>query len=294
MLVSLKNWMKFEIAYKIPWFLRTLLVTPAFLLKYRCYPNKKNIFTHIRFHLGDNLTHIHYLQELAIRYPETDFHHFCQMSYIKDMSFYVQKQKNIHLYDLKECPVFSCDAWKNRNRFWETYPDKLLFVQFFVQFFQRFSQKLKVENPIEKPEDFIFDGEIFKEASGALPQYDWFVVNSIPLSNQIAFDVSELDALCLKISKKHSVITTRKVGDLPCTMDGGMSLCDLASQSLNCQYHLMISTGPSWFVLNSINLEKSKGVYLFLEKEEVKFCESMQQFRTIDEFDKFYMEHFSA
>ena len=121
------------------------------------------------------------------------------------------------------------------------------------------------------------------------PDYDWLVVNSLPLSEQFKSNIAELDEFCIKLSNKFSVITTRKISDIPCTTDYGMSMSDIATQSLNCKFHLMISTGPSWYVLNNINCKRSKGIFLLLDNEEVIFSDNMKVFRSVKEFEEFFI-----
>lgn len=51
----------------------------------------------------------------------------------------------------------------------------------------------------------------------------------------------------------------------------------------------MISTGPSWYVLNNINCKRSKGIFLLLDNEEVIFSDNMKVFRSVKEFEEFFI-----
>jgi len=281
---------KFDLKYKVPWFFKSLIATPFFLIKFKKYKGQNNIYTHIRVHFGDNLTHIHYLRLLAINNSSYTFHHFAKESYLSDLAYYTRDIKNIFYYDLDYCPFYSIDAWKNYNRFFEKHKEKQDFVKLYIDFFDFFSNKLNINSPIKSKTDLIFDSTLFYDKSILLPQYDWLIVNSLPLSGQFKLDIKKMDAFCIEISKKCNIITTRKVDNLPCTVDFGMSLCDIAALSMNCKYHLMVSTGPSWLVLNTFNCANSKGIFLLLDSEMVKFSNNMFVYKSLEEFLKFFGE----
>lgn len=282
---------KFFIKYNFFWFLRSLFITPFFIFKFGKNLGKTNVFTHIRFNFGDNATHIQYLRILASKHSEINFFHFVKKDYINDLKFYVSDLSNIFILELFYCPVFSLDAWKNAdNFFWFKHSKKLDFVQFYIIFFDKLSARIGLENPIKNNQDFIFKGELFTNKAKSFSHYDWFIVNSPPLSGQFKSGIAELDKFCMQLSKRFSVITTHKIKDIPCTVDFGMSMSEIAAQSINCGFHLMISTGPSWFVLNTINCERSKGIFLLLDQEEVIFSRNMKVFRTMKEFEIFFFD----
>ncbi len=261
----------------------------SFVFKFGENFSKTNVFTHIRYNFGDNATHLQYLRMLASKHPEIAFFHFTKKDYINDLKFYVSGLSNLFVLDLFYCPEFSLDVWKNADQFWFKHSKRLNFVEFYIDFFDKLSAKIGLENPIKHKEDFIFDGGLFLDRAKDFPDYDWFIMNSLPLSNQFKSGIAELDEFCVKLSKRFSVITTRKIRDIPCTTDYGMSMPDIAAQSINCGFHLMISTGPSWFVLNTINCERSKGIFLLLDHEEVIFSENMKVFRSVKEFEAFFI-----
>lgn len=286
---------KFYITYKVFQFLKSIFVTPVFILKFRkTFFKQKNIFTHIRWNFGDNAIHIHYLKIIAYKHPEITFFHFVKKSYINDLKFYVNGLNNIIILDLFYCPVFSLDVWKNADQFWFKHFKKSDFVEFYIDFFDNFSAKIGLENPIKNKKDFIFSGKLFINKSKKFSNYDWFIVNSMPLSGQFKSGIVELDDFCVKLSKRFSIITTRKIQDIPCTTDYNMSMCDIAAQSIKCKIHLMISTGPSWFVLNTINCNKSKGIFLLLDHEEVIFSDNMKVMRSVKEFETYYQIHYAS
>ena len=261
----------------------------SFVFKFGENFNKTNVFTHIEYNFGDNAIHMQYLRMLACKHKEVTFFHFAKKNYINDLKFYVSDLSNVIILDLFYRPMFSLDVWKNAAQFWFNHNKKLDFVEFYIDFFDKLSAKIFLENPIKHKKDFIFDGKLFLDKSRKFPDYDWLVVNSLPLSEQFKSNIAELDEFCIKLSNKFSVITTRKISDIPCTTDYGMSMSDIATQSLNCKFHLMISTGPSWYVLNNINCKRSKGIFLLLDNEEVIFSDNMKVFRSVKEFEEFFI-----
>jgi len=252
---------------------------------YGVLPKKKCIYTYMEVHFGDNLIHIQYLRLMALANQSITFNHFSNRAYLDVLRSYVADVPNVNVYDYSSRPIFAINAWKNANQFWEKHPEKLDFVSFYTNFFENFSKKIGLNNRIRTADDLIFQAEAITSARGiAFKNYDWLIVNSVPLSSQSSISVEEMDSICVDISKKHSVITTKKVGDLPCTLDFDMSLSEIALQSMSCKRHLMISTGPSWMVLNNITLEQSQGIYLLIDKERIAIHPKLKQFSTARDF----------
>jgi hypothetical protein len=196
--------------------------------------------------------------------------HFCKSGYVDVLIKYLQDVPNIKIDSLKYKPHYSINAWKNFNQYFDLHPKKENFVEFYIEYFGKLSNILGFKNPIKKREDFIFHLDFTNDYKS----YDWFVVNSKPLSDQFNDPKDELTKFIISLSEKFSVITTNKIQGVDCTTDLNLDIVEIAKLSTNCKYHLMISTGPSWLALNQKNCQSSKGIYLLIDREKVCFSDN--------------------
>ena len=243
------------------------------------------VYTHINYHLGDNLIHVNYIKRAARKNPKIKFIHYAKKSYIKDLKLCIGKMENVQILPLRKRPFFSVDSWKNYGGYWGQHPHKNDFVKFHLNFFEILSKKLDIENPIQCRNDLIFESDVFVENLKKYENYDILIVNSKPLSGQFIYEEQEFNRLILSLAHKFKLITTQKVKNLPCTTDYQMSVHDIGTLSLSCKYHLMISTGPSWVVLNDYNLNNSKGIFLLLQNEYIDFEEKIIVINDLNQFD---------
>lgn len=252
---------------------------------------ENTIYTYIEYHLGDNLTHICYLRRLASDYANINFKHYCKTEYISELNFYTADLNNISIEPLQNRILGAANAWKNYQKYWEGHAFKNIFHIFYKEFYDQLSEKLGLSNPMLDGLDFIFDEKIIRLALKGrdFKSYDWLVVNSTPLSSQFTDANNSLDEFCIELAKKNSIITTKKVASIPCTTDLNMSLLEIAGQSMSTKYQLMISTGPSWLVLNGFNISNSKGIYILCENEIIAFSEKIKMFKSTQEFISYYL-----
>ncbi len=258
------------------------------------FDSRNTVYTYIEYHLGDNLTHLCYLRRLAGYYPNTNFKHYCKIEYISELNFYIADLNNISINPLESRTLGATNAWKNHQKYWEGHSVKNMFHIFYREFYNQLSEKLGLINPMLDESDFIFDEKIIWQAlkDRDFKSYDWLVVNSTPLSSQFTDVNNELDKFCIELAKTNSIITTKKVASIPCTVDLNMNLLEIAGQSMSTKYQLMISTGPSWLILNGFNINNSKGIYILCENEIIAFSEKIKMFKSTEEFISYYVSKF--
>jgi hypothetical protein len=249
-------------------------------------PSKRRaIKTYIDWHIGDHLIHLNFLRKVAQNNPQTLIYHFVQKKYISEFNFYIGDLNNIKLYPLYLRPWGAVNAWKNYQNAWAKSDINLDFDAFHCMHFQKLSKALRIENPIKGGEDLLFDYSVIKKKNNNYLRYDWMIVNSLPLSSQFSESQEKLDYLCLSLSKIGSIITTRKVNGIPCTTDSNMSLREIANQAEFCARHLMISTGPSWLILNTETYNKSSGIYILHDDEVLNFGgKKVEMVRSVNQF----------
>jgi hypothetical protein len=99
---------------------------------------------------------------------------------------------------------------------------------------------------------------IYKEA-------DILVINSIPRTMQFDMEKNKkaFDNCIHELSKKYNIVTTEKVGNLPCSRDDNLSVKDIAAISTHVKYIIAINTGPLIGCLNTYALKNVKKWFEF-------------------------------
>jgi hypothetical protein len=267
-----------KIARELSTFINLIKSTYQFYKVYKLPFRQKCIYTHIIYNIGDNIIHLNYLKKLAKLNQGILFLHFLKSEYINQISEYIIED-NIRLLPLEIRPIWSINSWKNDKKYWSKHPNKYKFEDFYLEYFDRISKKLGLKNPITNKEDLIIDAERMVSKNKKYQNYDYFIVNSEPKSDQFDYDENELNLLIKKISETHSIITTKKIESIPCTQDSNMTLYDIGIQSTKCKKHIMIATGPCWFALNSYNIKNSEGIYLLLRDEQIRIFNAIKNFQ---------------
>lgn len=290
-----------------------------------------NHHTYNRYHLGDNLIHLHFLRHLALRYPEHRFTHALKESYLGTLRESIEDVNNVSLIRLEDLHLHpDCrwiNAWKNAGcelgpdvpftpGFWDTHPRQNDFSHFYLELFGILSRQMGLESPFREPADLWFDypkirdsrncERILSDVGGNQPDrpvFDFLVVNSVPLSNQLrAFrnNPNHLTTLIEELAARYRVIVTSPLsgppGDPPgprvwCTQDYGLSLSDIGTLSLHCPYLLMISTGPSWPTFNVWNRDTVKLRVILLDVEQLNLGGNTVQTNTRESARAILVEH---
>jgi hypothetical protein len=290
-----------------------------------------NFHSYNRFHLGDNLIHLHFLRHLALTYPEHTFIHALKETYLGQLGESIEDVKNISLIPLENMELHpGCrwmNAWKNAGceigpdapfspGFWDTHPRRNDFSCFYLELFGILSRQMGLESPFHEPDDLWFDyprirdgrnctkilNDVSVNQPGA-PAFDFLIVNSLPLSGQLrAFrgDPDHLTPLIEELATRYRVIVTHPVNRPPaespgppilCTQDYGLSITDIGTLSLNCPYLLMVSTGPSWTTFNVWNRQTVKLRVILVDAEQLNFGGNTVQASTREAARMILAEH---
>ena len=105
----------------------------------------------------------------------------------------------------------------------------------------------------------------FDKLKNIYKKADILVINSIPRTMQFDMEKNKkaFDNCIHNLSKKHNIVTTEKVGNLPCSRDDNLSVKDIAAISTNVKYIIAINTGPLIGCLNSYALKNVKKWFEF-------------------------------
>lgn len=263
------------------------------------------IETWCRFHLGDNLAHLHFLRALARRRPDERFIHFVEPCHLDQLGEVVADLPAIQLRGLLEASAPVIDVWKNAGGFWQDHPQRNDYAAFHLDWFAHLAERLGFPRVFDRPGDLLFDYPaldrlkrlrfISRRARNGWDLFDVLVVNSQPCSGQYReYDrVDFLDPLIRElVDAGHSVVVTQKseVPGVVWTGDMHMSISDIGLLSRRCTHHLMVSTGPSWPTINLWNAEREGVRCLLLDPERVLIDPRIQNFSRLAELREHLQE----
>jgi len=208
----------------------------------------RGVSTFCAWHLGDNLAALHYLRSLAKARPDLLFQHFLRPQDLLQCSELVLDVPNIKIEDITGVDLSGMtDLWKGSDGFYFKYEHPIAFGSAFLDFFDMTSKKIGVSMPFDNVENLLFDYPAILVDRMVIP-FDVLLVNSVPLSGQFA-DFSDADFVQLArdlVLGGYSVISTKKIPGIPCTLEAMLTVTGIANLSLRCKYLIAVCTGSMW------------------------------------------------
>jgi hypothetical protein len=185
------------------------------------------------------------------------------------VNFYIFEQHRLQIEELIEnkerirpclynkAPSNSCRAWMAQYGQIKYIPFN--FDQLKMDFYKLLCQEFKLKNPYNTIEDLLYDSFLLEKKESD-EEYDILLLNSDPLSNQLGGKSLEYDTFIEKFKGKK-IITTKKIKDIPCTLDMNYSILDIAKLSLKVNKIIGIHTGPWHVIMNKQNYNMNKPFY---------------------------------
>jgi hypothetical protein len=149
------------------------------------------------------------------------------------------------------------NAWIGDIYFNVPINEKFYYNEFYIKWFNYLSKKLGIENLINS---MIIDWIEFQDIK---PQndYDILFINSVSLSEEYDYIESEDHKVVYELAKNNSIITTKKVPEIDCTLDLGFNLLDIAKLSIGVKTLIGVNTSPLHLCLNNRTLDYVDNVY---------------------------------
>ena len=216
--------------------------------------------TYNEYHLGDQLHHLHYLRKVCQLNPDVEATHYCKEEYHSQLLPLLEGVP-IVLLDLPAKPVDAINAWIGANDYFYRSPLRHDWVAFHLDWFSYFSNQLNVMNPMQSPQAFLFDYPALER--GKYPFFDYLIVNSIPMSNQLpSFNHQYFVQRTFQLIKDgHRVITTYPTDYAACTQQLGMTVTDIGCLAKNVDHIEGVDTGPMWTTYNVYAQTPTRKVY---------------------------------
>ena len=185
------------------------------------------------------------------------------------INFYIFEQHRLQIEELIEnkerirpclynkAPSNACRAWM--AQYGQIKYTPFNFDQLKMDFYKLLCHHYGLKNPYNNIEDILYDSFLLKEKESDT-YYDILLINSDPLSNQLGGKSLEYDTFIEKFKGKK-IITTKKIKDIPCTLDMNYSILDIAKLSLKVNKIIGIHTGPWHVIMNKQNYNMNKPFY---------------------------------
>lgn len=230
---------------------------------------------HNDYHLGDCLFTIHYLNKLQDQIKK-DLNFYCDAKYHDELSLWIENP-GIKLCDIKDKSRHSINTWLGLDDFYHS--NKELYNHKFDRLYNAFFNKLTLSinyidlvNPIKTINDLLFDNYKININNKLNKNFDFFIINSKPLSGQVDENaIKNLNCFVENKLKSYNVISTEPINSMiECTRDYGMSLIDIANLSTRCDYIIGIHTAPMLVCFNKFNINNVKQ-WIILQKDGLTY-----------------------
>jgi hypothetical protein len=216
--------------------------------------------------------------------PDQQFVLYCNRSYHLQLQETIEDFSNIKLSPIEERPWSAINSWIDVGKYYRNSPCRNDYLAFYLDWFNQMSITAGLPNLFHSKADLWFDYPALLKPTPLSRHFDFLVVNSVPKSDQFRFDEKEMNALISRlISKGYSVVVTNpcSVKGAICTQDYNISITGIGNISGYCDYHIMVSTGPSWSTFNVWNKNKVRLRAILLNDIVLDYSEKCNHFASI-------------
>lgn len=231
-------------------------------------------------HLGDCILHAHFLRQLIKKNPKIERIYLYQYAdHLKQTQEFTRDIPQIVLARYEAAPENALRGWVGQFGI-PPLPCALDTLRF--SSYNKLCAQLDLKSPFVALEDILIDHPNFYRLE-KFDRYDVLLINSAPLSNQGGFDEKEFERLAYElVSKGKSVISTKRIDGIECTVDKGYSVLDIGCLSIKAKYIIGIGTGPMICCLNIRNKEKK---FLYIDQHHYFDLPYFQMIQSINQID---------
>lgn len=231
-------------------------------------------------HLGDCILHAHFLRQLIKKNPQIERIYLYQYAdHLKQTQEFTRDIPQIVMARYDAAPENALRGWVGQFGI-PPLPCALDTLRFTS--YNKLCKQLNLRSPFWALEDILLDHPNFYRLEN-FDRYDVLLINSTPLSNQCTLDEEQYTKFAAKLKAKgKTVITTKKIPGVDCTMDKGYSILDIGCLSIKAKYIIGIGTGPMIGCLNVRNKEKK---FLYIDQHHYFDLPYFQMIQSLDQID---------
>jgi len=202
----------------------------------------------------------------------------------EQLTNYLEDGLNLNIF-FEKPPRTAHNLWLNHHG-WYNRQSNRKWDELHVQLYRHICPKLKIRNPIKNKNDLIFDSPTLLEKTILGDEkFDFLIINGRPRSGQFHYNAKDFENLVdYLIDKKHKIITTDKIGDIPCTRDYKFNVVDIARISLNAKNILGVLVGPMHSTFTKFS--KAERWYVLSTGETLNWSDKIYNFNSIKNIPK--------
>lgn len=230
--------------------------------------------------LGDCLLHAHFMRQVVEKVDKnTTFDYHLIPTHWDQVSEYTKSIPQITLKQYNDTPLRHLRGWIGQFGM-PSLPCALDGLRL-ASYNALAEIKMGIESPFKTVDDLLHDHPGIYDYSLKCSEYDILLINSVGQSNQ-AQDFNEQDFIDFAnnaIHKNKTVITTKKINGVDCTLDKGLSVMGIGGVSVKSKVIVGIGTGAIQCCLNIWNKDK-RFLYIdqhhFFRRENIKIINSIK------------------
>ena len=208
-------------------------------------------------HLGDCIQTLHFLTNASEK-NDVVFNFICNPAYHNQLQeLLVNHKEQVRLVNFVNTSEPCIETWVAGYGDYGTINDQCLDKDGFTDqskgfliHWKRVSEIMKIQCPFLHKEDLIYNQTVLKE-NKIKNTYDYLFINSIPLSLEYKNFEEEQRYIIQKIkSLGKTIITSKKIDDVSCTLDFNLSVVNIGQLSKNVKNIIGVNTGPIHLCMN--------------------------------------------
>lgn len=208
-------------------------------------------------HLGDCIMHTDFLNKLVKINKELSINFYIVENFKSQVEELIEDKTRIIPYNRKNAPPNAVRAWM--AQYGQITKIPFDFGELKLNFYKKLCSELKISCPYSSIEDVIFDSCLLTENPND-DYWDILLINSDGHSNQTGNKPLECDKFIEKFKRKK-IITTKKIPNVPCTLDLNYTVLDIGKLSLKCNKIIGVHTAPWHTAMNKKNYESNKAFF---------------------------------
>jgi hypothetical protein len=220
----------------------------------------RTIHCYNQYHLGDCIQSLHFLTN-ASTHNEVNFKLYCNHLYHEQLNELLEgfdgvELEHIYMAETISDPCFN--IWIGAHDYGaicdtsnDIYGKKSDQGTYFLVLNKILSDVMGINCPFEEKKDMVYNQDSLSLDCKHTDEYDYLFVNSKNCSIEFPdFENECSDTLKKLLDNNRKVITTRKVEDVPCTIDYGMGVVEIARLAKNVKNIIAVNTGPLHLCMN--------------------------------------------
>ena len=229
-------------------------------------------------HLGDCIIHTDFLNKLVKLDDNIKIYFYIIEKFKNQVEEFIENKDKIVALNYSDAPI-------NANRAWMAQYGQITSIPFDfgllkLNFYKKLCEELNLKCPYNNIIDLLPDSFLIYENERD-QEWDILLINSDGHSGQ----TKNVPLCCDKFIEKFKnkkIITTKKIKNIPCTLDLNYSVLDIGRLSLKCKKIVGVHTAPWHTVMNKQNYDMNKNFFHM----DVNNFYSYKNCRTITSLDQ--------